>query len=126
WSTSQLALSPEINVPVRFASTGTWYIWVRVNAPNSSGSELHVGLDGQTQILSSSIDTSTFGSWVWARSSSLLSARLSVATVGNHTLNVWGSEDGINVDRILLTTSSTFVPTGTGPAESARADVTAP
>ena len=43
-----------------------------------------------------------------------------VDTVGIHTLNVYMREDGLVFDKILLTTNSTFAPTGHGPAESSR------
>lgn len=48
------------------------------------------------------------------------SASFSVATTGEHTVNVWRREDGFVVDKIVITTSASYTPTGTGPAESPR------
>jgi hypothetical protein len=45
-------------------------------------------------------------------------ATIDVTTPGIHTLNVWMREDGAIVDKLLLTTDATFVPTDLGPAES--------
>ena len=35
-------------------------------------------------------------------------ATINVSTTGNHTINVWMREDGIRLDRVVLTTTSTF------------------
>jgi hypothetical protein len=130
WSSSSsgLSQSPEINVPIRLASTGTWYVWVRMYAPNSSGNTVHVGIDGDAGSSSDDITTSTTGSWVWTRTRSGLfaqTARIS-ASAGAHTLHIWAGEDGVNVDRIILTTDSGYTPNGNGPAQSQRVDATSP
>jgi hypothetical protein len=36
-----------------------------------------------------------------------------------HTVSLWMREDGFSVDKLVLTTDAAYVPTGTGPAESA-------
>jgi hypothetical protein len=98
-----------------------------MNAPNTNGNLVHVGIDGDVGNWSDNITTSTFGSWVWTRTRSGSSTNALVVTgSGDHTLNVYAGEDGVAIDRIILTTSSSFTPTGTGPAESGRADATAP
>jgi hypothetical protein len=38
---------------------------------------------------------------------------------GLHTVTIWDREDGMEIDRIVLSTSA-IAPTGTGPNESAR------
>ena len=45
-------------------------------------------------------------------------ASFDVSSVGEHTLNLWMREDGLEVDKIVLTIDPTFVPTGYGPTES--------
>jgi hypothetical protein len=126
-SSSQLAQSPEFNIPIRLGSGTIWYVWVRMNAPNTNGNTVHVGIDGDVGSWSNNITTSTTGSWVWTRTRSGSSTNALVLTgSGNRTLNVYAGEDGVAIDRIILTTSSSFTPTGTGPAESARVDATAP
>jgi RHS repeat-associated protein len=37
-----------------------------------------------------------------------------------HTLRVWAREDGVRLDRILLTTDDEYVPEGSGPPESPK------
>ena len=45
---------------------------------------------------------------------------LVIPTAGEHTINLWVREDGVIVDRFLLTLDAAFTPTGDGPAESPR------
>jgi hypothetical protein len=47
-------------------------------------------------------------------------AAINVATAGLHTVNVWMREDGFVLDKIVLSTSSNYAPSGNGPAESPR------
>src|SRR2546430_10860622 len=46
---------------------------------------------------------------------------------GVHTIHIWMREDGQIVDKLLVTTNASFIPTGLGPPESERVgQVTAP
>jgi hypothetical protein len=47
-------------------------------------------------------------------------ATLVISAAGDHIVNAWMREDGVRLDRLLLTTSNTLVPSGAGPAESPR------
>lgn len=47
-------------------------------------------------------------------------ATVNVATTGVHVVNVWMREDGFVFDKLLLTTNSSVVPSGSGPLESPR------
>ena len=49
-------------------------------------------------------------------------ATINVTSTGPHTLNVWMREDGLELDKIVLTTDINFTPTGTGPAEGTGGD----
>ena len=49
-------------------------------------------------------------------------ATINVTTLGVHTLNVWMREDGMEFDKIVLTTDINFTPSGTGPAEGIGGD----
>jgi hypothetical protein len=42
---------------------------------------------------------------------------------GEHVINVWMREDGLIVDKILITTNPNYTPTGLGPAESGTGEV---
>lgn len=52
--------------------------------------------------------------------------RVNVSTAGVHTLNLWMSEDGLVVDKIILTDDPGFVPIGTSSLASPRGDQQGP
>ncbi len=113
--------APELTYPVSFPGAGTWHVWVRAWNPSTASNSVHLGLDGATQAASTDLTNNTFGSWVWFRGRTASpTARITVPAAGVRTVNVWMREDGLVLDRILLTTSSTYTPTGNGPAESPR------
>ena len=43
---------------------------------------------------------------------------LNIPSVGVHTINVWMRESGMVFDKLVLTKEASYVPSGTGPAES--------
>lgn len=117
--------SAELSYQVNFNRSGTHYIWVRMYSDSGEDNSLHVGLDGVLQSGSDKItlvDHGT-GSWEWTQDTMDGEiATLEVDQPGLHTLNVWMREDGAQIDKILVVDSSSYSPTGTGPAESARDD----
>ena len=59
--------------------------------------------------------------WSWAaKMTNGVTATLAVTASGLYTVNIWMREDGLWLDRLLLTTNTAFIPTGFGPAESTR------
>ena len=93
---------------------------MRGQGATSTDDSLHVGLDGAA--LASSDRLSTFNStWTWSRETmDGVVATINVTSAGVHTVNLWMREDGMVVDKLLLTTSSGYAPSGSGPAESPR------
>jgi RHS repeat-associated protein len=62
------------------------------------------------------------GGWSWAnqRTDTGQPATLAITTSGVFTVTVWMREDGLRLDRLLLTTNPSFTPTSFGPAESSQ------
>jgi hypothetical protein len=119
------ASSPELAFSIQFATPGSYYVWARAWAADGSANSLHSGLDGAASAEADRLSTSTFGAWTWFRTTlDGADARLTVGASGAHTLNVWMREDGLRLDRLLLTTDASFIPSGAGPAESPRAGAT--
>jgi hypothetical protein len=113
--------SPEMTFDVSFATTGTFYVWLRLWANNAEDNRVHVGIDNQSTGAASFMVTNTYNAWVWTRTRlTSNTATLAVTTAGDHTIHVWMQKDETYLDKIVLTTDAAFVPTGTGPAESAR------
>lgn len=121
-----ISASPRLDFDVRFAKTGTHYIWVRGlgdSAPGPSANDsVNVGIDGRLPDTSDRITGFTDGAgFVWTRSTAdTLPAQLDVSSAGPHVISIWMREDGLIVDKLLLTTNPNFVPEGLGPAESGK------
>ncbi len=47
-------------------------------------------------------------------------ATINIPSTGVHTVNLWMREDAVMVDKLVLTTDATYVPSGFGPTESER------
>jgi hypothetical protein len=119
-NTNYTATSPELAFPVRFATTGTYYVWIRGLGPSANDDSLHVGVDGAA-VPSSDRVTGFSNALGWSRSTiDGPVATIQVNQAGIHTVNVWMREDGFSFDKLLLTRTQSFTPTGAGPAESDR------
>jgi len=96
--------------------------WVRgwgdtVNNEGSSDS-VHAGLNGTLPLSADKIDHFPSG-WNWSSSTrDNVRATINIPTVGIHTVNLWMREDGLAVDKILLTTDPRYIPAGAGPAHT--------
>ncbi|HID68470.1 MAG TPA: PKD domain-containing protein, partial [Roseibacterium sp.] len=101
--------APRLDFQVTFSQTGTHYVFVRGRGDTGSDNSLHVGLDGIEVASASTISFASGAGWAYG-SNGVKS--LEVTTPGVHTINVWMREDGTYVDRILLTTNASYVPTG--------------
>ena len=122
YDTDYVANSPRLDYGVNFAQPGTYYVWVRGNGPTGADDSIHVGLNGAAQDTADRISFPQDGTWKWTNATSDGPvATITVTRAGVQTLNVWMREDGVRIDKILLTRSASYTPTGTGPAESARA-----
>ena len=62
--TGYLTTSPELQYRVQFATTGTYYVWLRVRAPDTYGNSAHAGLDGVGPASADRLNTTSFNSWV--------------------------------------------------------------
>jgi regulation of enolase protein 1 (concanavalin A-like superfamily) len=116
YSTSSCRLDYQIN----FVKTGTYYVWVYGYGANGNDDSCHAGLDGQ-EIATCDNMSGWNGRYAW--SDGTLDGPVStfeITAVGVHTLNMYMREDGMIIDKVLLTANATYTPTGDGPAESPR------
>lgn len=112
--------SPELNYKINFPTTGIWKVWIR-GRPIFNGNTFHVGLDGVVATEGTNIAGTVDGLYKWISGT----AQVNVTTTGIHTLNLYMREDGMIIDRVLLTTDTSYIPTDDGPASSPRADTSA-
>ena len=112
--------SPELQYALNFSTIGTYTIWLRGYAPNGAGDSLYVGLDDQP---ATTLTGFAPGAWSWAAksdNSQESQVTIEITNPGVHILYLWQREDGLRLDRILLTTNSSYNPVGSGPTESER------
>jgi len=114
--------SPSMAYFAYFDRPGTWYLWVRgwgdtVNGEGENDS-LHAGLNGSLSATADKIDNFPPG-WNWTNSTrDGVRASLTIPSAGIHAVNLWMREDGLAVDKILLTTDKNHQPTGIGDAST--------
>ena len=118
--TAFLNTSPRLDYRIQFVRTGTHYVWIRGIGPSGGDDSLHAGLNGAA--LSTSDRITGFGpNFVWRNATTDGPvATLEIPSVGVHTINLWMREDGVIVDKLVLTANASYTPTDTGPPESAR------
>lgn len=133
-----LGSSPRLDFDVDFDQTGTHYIWYR--GSDGGGDSLHVGLDGTLPNTGERIDSGCCGDrqdggadlvWVSDLNESKVDvngldsprARFEVDSQGRHTVNVWMREDGMIVDKLIVTPDESVFPSGTGPNSSPRSEL---
>lgn len=106
------AQSPELRYANVYSfSTGTYYVWVCGYGGTLDDDSVWIGVNGSA---ASAVDATGhhLASWVW-RSIRLSGQRPTVnLTFGNQVVNMWAREDGMRVDRILLTKNVNYNPTG--------------
>lgn len=101
--------SPELQYAADFSATGTHYVWVRGYAFDGTSDSVHVGVDGAATTATNITFANSFNAWVWTNKNGAGNApTITVGSTGMHTVNVWMREDGLRIDRVLLTTNVNF------------------
>jgi hypothetical protein len=118
FTTSYTTTSPELQYTINFTNTGVYTVWLRGYAPNGAGDSIYVGLDNQPATALSGF-TPRIWSWTAKRTDTPSGAvTIAVTEPGLHVLRLWQREDGLRLDRIVLTTDGNYNPGGSGPPES--------
>jgi murein DD-endopeptidase MepM/ murein hydrolase activator NlpD len=109
WTTQ----SPELQYRADFPTAGTYYVWIRGYGGTANDDSIHAGIDGQGPDSAANISGCNWhtGGWYWCNTKMDMNrATLAIGTPGLHTINLWMRENGFRVDRVLLTTDSTYIP----------------
>ncbi|MBB3836085.1 murein tripeptide amidase MpaA [Runella defluvii] len=113
---------PRLDYVLNISTPGTYYVWVRMSAGSSTTSDdaFYVGLNGVSvsSNFTNGINNNGGTAWTWVGAVSAVRVTANVTTPGYNVLNIWMREDGIRIDKIVVTNSSSFTPTGTGPSQS--------
>jgi len=112
------ASSPRLDYNISFNAPGIYYVWVRGYATSMEDNSVHIGVDGINQGIADKIKISSFDIWTWTNNRlDGTEATIEVLSAGIHTLNIWMHQDGFRLDKIILTKSSAYQPSGNGPEE---------
>ena len=112
--------TPMLSYMVNFNYAGKHYVWIRGmgdTADNGVGNSdsIQVGLNGELSDDAYRIDTFP-NEWTWSRHTpSAPAASLNVVNAGVNIVNLWMREDGLAIDKFVITSDPNFVPTGFGP-----------
>jgi hypothetical protein len=104
---------PQLIYKVDFHTTGTYYVWIRMNGSTKYDDSVHAGLDGTPATYGEYGMADTSGDWSWVSEVGGNRVTVDVTSGGIHEVNVWMREDGTQIDQILLTTDENFAPSGT-------------
>ncbi len=99
----------ELSFDIDFVKTGTHYVFVRFRARNDNDNSLHLEFDG-TRIGSWAFPL-TGNTWTWVR----IPVPVEPSTLGLHNFSVYHLEDGMELDRFLISSDPGFAITGIGP-----------
>jgi len=116
----------RLDFRVAFTTAGIHYLWLRGGDPTAGGAgdSVHAGINDTvlapgTQITGAPTFNTLAWNWVGTNNAAV-KVSVDVPSAGIHTVSTWMREDGFLLDKLILTTDAAFIPTGTGPAESAQ------
>lgn len=116
----------QASTTVNVAAAGTYHLWSRIMAPDTTNNSYTFQTDGACNLTigDSPIPANT---WIWVDYMSANTATKAdvTLTAGNHTLTLGGREVGVKLDRVLLL-SDACIPTGTGDNCTTIPDTIAP
>lgn len=117
-------VSQTVTVP----STGTYRVWSRLKAPNSTNNSYLLQIDGTNCYKVGDNGSMAANAWTWVNyqngsTSSVISVSL---TAGAHSFVMYGNEPDVQLDRVILTADTSCVPTGTGDNCANPPDTTLP
>jgi len=104
--------SPRLDFPVTFTNDGEYHVWVRMKSFNDSRKSdgIYIGVDGSSSLEKHS-KSASFEWW----EANLYTDNIFISSSGDHTINLWASEDGVYVDKIIITSDHGFEPISSGP-----------
>ncbi len=108
-TTSISSTSPQLDYPIQFNASGTYFVWVRGYGTGGNDDSAHVGLNGAVGPGITLNGVSNV--WVWTNGAQGGgTASISAPSAATHNFSVWMREDGFRIDRIALVQDANFKP----------------
>jgi hypothetical protein len=99
---------------VSVPSAGTYYMWVRMQAPATTSNEILLNVNNTCYDVGNTTTIPTLNTWTWVKDDTANSVMSQSLSAGTNTFTLTGIEGGVAVDRIEALTDNSCVPTGTG------------
>jgi hypothetical protein len=108
-----------LHYPIKFATAGRYYVWVRAYSTGSEDNGLHVGLDGTWPEHGQRMQwCDGKDAWTWGSSQRTAEVHcgvpkqiyLDIEKPGKHEIQFSMREDGFEFDSFILTTDIEFIP----------------
>jgi hypothetical protein len=117
-----------LSYKVHFATPGRYHFWARVYSTGTEDNGLHVGLNGTWPENGRRWQTTKKNAWQWDSRQRTEQVHvgvsgqlfLDVPAAGEHIVQISMREDGIEIDKWLMTTDGNYTPSGHGPAPSVK------
>lgn len=114
--------APKLDYRIHFSTPGVYYVWARGQSYDHYGNSFHLGMNGEP--LASSDNMECLGennTWIWDNDTKDKSpATIEIKKAGPVTINIWPREDGIQIDKLVLTLDSVYQPANDGPEANTR------
>jgi hypothetical protein len=99
-----IANTPRISYAVNFNTVGTYYLWTKGRGPTGATGTIHYGVDG-------AVISSSGSNCIWFSSSFGWTLKpITIASAGIHTIDYWMRRDGVMLDKMILTTNGSYIP----------------
>ncbi len=118
FNTNYVSNSPYLRFNVNFKKTGIHYIWLRASCLGRDNTA-HVGLNGNAVASAARVNVPVSKGWAWSgKTASGSRVKINVTKTGVQTVEVYMREDGMVLHKMVITKSSNYTPSGSGPAQS--------
>ncbi|RCW36817.1 hypothetical protein [Marinilabilia salmonicolor] len=114
--------SPKLDYRIHFSTPGVYYIWARGQSYDHYGNSFHVGMNGKPVESSDKIEClGENNTWIWDKDTKdNAPATIEIKEAGPVTINIWPREDGIQIDKLVLTLDDAYQPENEGPEANMR------
>jgi flagellin len=107
------ANSPRLDYRVQITNPGRYYVFVRGIGNGGNADSIHVGFDGDVLSGNGGVRIPNAGGnarWGYRDTHSNQQVFVDIASPGLYTINIWGREDGTEIDGIVFTQDPSTAP----------------
>jgi len=114
--------APKLDYRIHFSTPGVYYVWARGQSYDHYGNSFHLGMNGKPVESSDKIEClGENNTWIWDNDTKdNAPATIEIKEAGPVTINIWPREDGIQIDKLVLTLDDAYQPENEGPGANMR------